>query len=108
MNFPQMEAVLASSFRNEEQRKLLDKAIIGMGAMVDLIERHRTDPLASYDPEAGAAEALDMIKITESAATAERTRIVALIRQQANAPALDVVTEVLDRLADALETGRLR
>lgn len=88
------------------RRELLDRAILGMGSMVELIDRIKPT-LAGYDYAAGESEALDIIKATEGAARAERERIVAAIRKQAQAPALDVVIEVLDRIADALETGKL-
>jgi hypothetical protein len=81
--------------------------------MADLIEIVRPASLGAdrvYDPEAAAAEALDLIKITEGAATAERQRIIALMKQQAfewaDQNGNTSVASALNSLAMRLEAGQ--
>lgn len=61
----------------------------------------------NFDPEREVEDLRSIADVLEQARRQERERIIAAIRKQAQAPALDVVIEVLDRIADALETGRL-
>lgn len=106
--FEQLGQIMTAARTTEEMRTLLDKAIIGLGATVDLIERYRTNAMASYDPEAGAAKALDLVRITEGAARAERERIIAAIRTEADSVAYEPgQRRAILEVANEIEAGRL-
>jgi hypothetical protein len=111
--FHQLNHLTNTARTREELRAKLDKALIGVAAMVDLIEIIRPASLGAdrvYDPEAAAAEALDLIKGLEGAAAQERVRIVAAIRHLT----IDWTTEhqrsnraFVTWLANEIEAGRL-
>ena len=109
MSFTQMNNLVAISHEAEHRRALLDKAIIGMGSMVELID-HIKPSLAGYDPEAGAVEALELVSITQNAVHAERQRIIKVMRDMAEdwteAPQRGNKT-VIRWLADQIEGGTL-
>jgi hypothetical protein len=109
-NLTEMNKLIGEQRELQERRALLDKALIGVGSMIELADRLKPNSIASHDPEAAAAEALDLIKIAEGAATAERQRIVAAIRHLSG-EWNDLVEHsgklASAWLADEIEAGRL-
>lgn len=108
MQLPLIQQLTTQAVDNAKERELLDKAIIGMAAMVDLVERHRaTQPNQLRDqPEAIAAESLDLIQLQASAAEQERRRIVAYIRDDADSVSFTYSQrEALLEMASAIEKG---
>jgi hypothetical protein len=111
--FHQLNHLTNTARTREELRAKLDKALIGVAVMVDLVEIIRPASLGAdrvYDPEAAAAEALDLIKGLEGAAAQERVRIVAAIRHLSG-DRNDLVEHsgklASAWLADEIEAGRL-
>lgn len=86
MQLPLLQQLTTQAVNNAKERELLDKAIIGMAAMVDLVERRRAAQpnLMTTDPEAVADEALDLLRLQASAAEAERRRIVGNLRARSH------------------------
>lgn len=105
MSLDQLNTFTSAAMKDYQDRELLDKAIVGMGAMVDLIQRHRPIP-AVTDSIALANESLSLIEACASAAKAERERIVALIRSEADSFTHKPTREVILDLASAIQSGR--
>lgn len=109
VTLPLIQQFTTQAINDHKNRELLDKAIVGLGAMVDLIERHRaTQPnLMTTQPEAMAAESLDLVKAMEGAAEQERKRIVAHLRLLHSDPDLVMPRGALTWLANEIEAGRI-
>lgn len=110
-NLIEMNKMINAQKELQERRALLDKAMIGAGAMIELIDRLKPSLTTSYDPEAGQNEALSLMQVATDAARVERERIIAALRQRASEWEIEngnmTVVSALSSFAQRLEEGTI-